>query len=196
MQLAVLQISSSFEMGGSTSEAHQLPEDRPQDVNVYLNWIYTRHIFLDPEAIEDSTDWDQIHRDIVRAYALGDKFLDKDFQDAICDTYARILEMARSEGGVAQAPTAEMRVLLYDMTIPGAKLPKLLVHSTTKVTDPTVSRDNDHHDFLLDLVREFTQRNAETAAAAAGRCAFHEHSPGKEHCYRTKYCTNTEFVHK
>jgi len=62
-----------------------MPEDRPDTFRLYVHWIYSRRIFLEPFSDPDNQNRSKHLDHLIRAYILGDKLLDLDFQDAIID---------------------------------------------------------------------------------------------------------------
>ena len=122
---------------------------------------------------------------LIKAYALGDKLLDSDPKDAVTDTM--VLSFAPNDDNAVFLPNSSKRRTLYESTVSQSPARRLLVHRLARTTDPSLIKDKDHHTFLVDLAQEALKREVETTEEAAARCAFHEHAPGAENCYRNKY---------
>ncbi len=59
----------------------RLPEDDPETVHVYLNWVYGQNI----EGFLERTSNGEEFRALSRAYVLGEKLLDPHFKNQIID---------------------------------------------------------------------------------------------------------------
>lgn len=167
----------------------ELPEQNAESFNVYLNWLYCRRIYLNAEDEDGLASTTQVSR-IVKAYALGDVLLDSDFKDAVSDAFVLQCTTFSKEKSTYYIPHAKSRTLVYESTCEGSKLRALLVHRVAQSNAKFLS-DEDHYTFLLDLAKyqmDCNERNStEATLAAASECAFHEHQPGQENCYRIKY---------
>lgn len=168
-----------------------LPEDDPEAFNVYLNWLFGGCICTGQEDGSDNTweEWDMV----FKAYALGDKFLDTDFKDAVTDAVTAMLGRVDLEG-FTPSPSPRDIELLYRITSATAKIRSLIAYDIASCTilDEEFLKTLPAYpkDFLAELFiqqRQIVTQNKEPSTqAAAALCEFHEHATGAEHCYRNK----------
>lgn len=62
-----------------------LPPDMPDVFRIYLQWAYSDRVHCAPPQKDNFEAWRPYQNLLVRAYILGDKLLDTNFQDAIMD---------------------------------------------------------------------------------------------------------------
>lgn len=122
---------------------------------------------------------------LINAYALGDKLLDSDFKDAVTDAMVLCFTIMTTNETIVPHPGD--RTKLYDKTAPSSKARRLLVHRMARIVNPELYGEVDCHTFLLDVAQEAIRRDSKSTEEAAALCEFHEHAPGAENCYRTKY---------
>lgn len=168
----------------------ELPEADSGAFNTWLNWLYCRRLYLAAGPDEERVR-NRCMNDAISAYALGSVLLDSDFMDAVIDAIA--VETCIVEGGLSIVPHPEAVTLAYDKTPQNSMLRKLLVcrHANAKNASELISEECDPR-FILDLAKLLadsarSKPSRKTFISLAARCNFHEHGPGAENCYRTKY---------
>ena len=70
-----------------------LPEDDPDVFSVYQQWLYGSLVYT--RHNNGLSTPDDEYRTLVRAYILGEKFMDQDFKDAIADAIVEKLRTLR-----------------------------------------------------------------------------------------------------
>ncbi|PPJ57490.1 hypothetical protein CBER1_09935 [Cercospora berteroae] len=171
-----------------------LPETQPAAFNVYLNWLTTGklHVHDQPETAAGTR---QINTKLVEAYVLGDKILDVDYKDHVCDTLARDSLMPRNAGIWVMG--AGVRRRLYENTVAGAPARRFLVGMLLMCGDISSFVTEDEppallHDIMSALVAGQQAALEQPAALKqleeedVKACKFHDHEPGAENCYRNK----------
>jgi hypothetical protein len=169
----------------------KLPHDDPEAFNAYLDWIHRRQVTLFYGIDEKPSDCLPDER-ILDAYVLGDKLIDIDFKDAVCDLMAINLSTLLYGWRTYSVPAPEFRCALYDRTQTLSKLRQLLVRGLMELDFPgeAIERGDDP-DFLFDCVAFAKSFHSGPVVAAVARCAFHEHVRGFQSCYRSKYKAKT-----
>lgn len=168
----------------------ELPEECPFAFNTWLNWINRRLLHLAPGPNQTRTEYAHMSR-ITKAYILGSVLLDAEFMDAVADVLT--VETCTRENGKCIVPPGTLITLAYDKTPPSSKLRKFLVHRFANCGNVSelVTEDVDSR-FLVDLTKflaDITRPapHCHNVISATAGCEFHEHKPGVENCYRTKY---------
>lgn len=160
-------------------------EDDSMSFNAYVNWLHTHQIALGFVDGQDAQKQHSFPR-LVLAYALGNKVLDPDFKDAVTD--AMVVSFGiKDEKGKTILPDPGPRSKLYSTTQLKSAARRLLAHRMARTTNPDLISEKDCPAFLVDVARAAITKDAESTVDAAARCAFHEHVPGAENCYRNKY---------
>lgn len=154
------------------------------DFNIYLNWLYHRQVFIDVNKDETRQGGYVLPR-FVAAYTLGELLKDIDFMDALNDIF--VVSFSTPENGQNYFPNKMYRKLLYEQTSEGSMARKILVHKLARSLKAKDLYNEEHPAFLLDLAREQCAKDSESTVTAAARCAFHQHAPGEQDCYRKKH---------
>lgn len=168
----------------------ELPEEAPHPFNTWLNWLYRRRVCIAPDRHDGREDGQPIS-DGVKAYLCGSVLLDSDFMDAVLD--ALTVDLCTFEDGTNFLPHEDLIALAYDKTPQDSILRKLLVyrHANAKNISELITENHDPR-FVLELAKLTAGSTrpppcSGNVISAAARCDFHEHKPGVEDCYRTKY---------
>ncbi|CAI7604079.1 unnamed protein product [Penicillium glandicola] len=123
--------SSSFfdkAMAGEWKESlqrtFQLPDDEPRIFGLYIHWLYygTLPVFCDEPGLPGNAEY----VDLVKAYVLGDKFLDFKFQNATIDAIIEKTD-SKSQDRSRWFPVGEPIEYAYTNTCESALIRKLLV---------------------------------------------------------------------
>ncbi|GAB1736503.1 hypothetical protein NU219Hw_g7651t1 [Hortaea werneckii] len=88
----------------------ELQDVEPRISNIYANWLMRRRLYIDCESAEEKVMTDQyflaeekVMTDqyflAFKAYALGDRLLDRDFKDAMTDATAFYMIMKKDGEG-------------------------------------------------------------------------------------------------
>ncbi|USW54882.1 hypothetical protein Slin15195_G082010 [Septoria linicola] len=162
------------------------PEQSASVFNTYLNWVFGHEL---PLGLNAGETWAEHapHIPLVEAYALGNAIMDGDFRDAITDAF--MVTCATEFEGPTRLPDRATRQLFYSKTPDGSQLRKLLVHQMTAPGHATHLEASDDNQFLVDLARNYDERDAESVKVAVAKCRYHEHAACQENCYRKKYGT-------
>jgi hypothetical protein len=164
----------------------KLPDDDPQIFNIYVNWIYHRHVTLYPAQGYFDEDEAPKYRALA-AYMLSDKLLDDDFNDAVCDALGIALITAKTDGS-CWVPSVSFVAALYDQTQLASKLRKLFVHDICSYGKNDPRFDPKYNlEFLFDCAVCAHGRSKDGTCTAVAKCAFHEHDNARTTCYRNKY---------
>ena len=174
----------------------QLPESDATAFSVYLNWRYFGRLFVeDGENGKMSKSW----WNLVEAYILGDKLLDSDFKDAICDAVAEKSQVDNAGEVLIFGP--KHRRHLYENTVSGSPMRRLLCRRLCTLSDcDKIVEEDEPSAFLYDMTQELLRaykrkrKIGEEGLTEFRRelegCVYHEHAPGVENCYRTRYQWN------
>ncbi|KJX96165.1 hypothetical protein TI39_contig802g00002 [Zymoseptoria brevis] len=121
-----------------------------------------------------------------KMFILGDKLLDIAFKDAMTDAVLAVMLKQRG-GNTYMSPKRFAISLLYKKETPG-HMRDLIVHRWACVNNwQDIITTEWSPGFLLDFCNVLAaEQPQESTLEAAIRCAFHEHTPGNENCYRTK----------
>lgn len=157
-----------------------LEEDMPDTFGLYVNWIYSHRIYLKPfpttfsgydviKAIESNSATPNEVQDLfrarhsllIRADILGDKLLDRDFQDATIDAF---IEFSR---GYQCWPVRQTR-FVYENTLEGSPLRALLVHISSFYRFTTSFKDPTMREFSLKIFSTILQRILSTIETMIG----------------------------
>ena len=159
-----------------------LADDDIPAFNIYMNWLYRGKIcFYMPTCSDDSDDIDEAWIGAFHAYALGDKLLDNHFKNALTDAVAR---------SSLHIPSPSALHILYDSTMPGSPLRRLVVHAIAKQENHIACvQESWPYALVIDLVKylQFNKQDLNFSVdTLAHRCEFHEHveSDFDDGCYR------------
>ena len=135
----------------------RLPEDDPEAVGTYLEWMYTSKIDLNPLTNDDMSakDIEEEFEHLARAYVFGEKAQDNAFCNGVIDAmFARVLGPG---GGIERAyPTTKAISIIYDGTPEGSPARKMCVYLGTQYGHSNwieSTEDGEHPDYLRDLTR-------------------------------------------
>ena len=195
---AVIRASSNFfdkalntDWEEGRSRTVRLPECDEDDFGIYLNWLYFGKVFASDEK-EPKDSYTSLN--MVNMYILGDKLLDVDFKDAVCDAIAEDILVPKD--GKTWIMNQATRLILYENTISGNPLRRLIVQALSKLQGTArLVMENDSPAFLYEMVQELLRapnlagckENPENFHRQVLACAFHEHALGEGNCYRNKH---------
>lgn len=112
----------------------KLPEEHPKNVAIYLDFTYTRalptsHItplFLKEHDVNE-TFMNYAYAVLVELYLLGDRILDCGIQNAVVEEIIRLASLKFDNPGANHFPSAYCVDKIYNGTMPGSPLRRLLV---------------------------------------------------------------------
>ncbi|KAK3076874.1 hypothetical protein LTS18_011764 [Coniosporium uncinatum] len=159
--------------------------DEPEIFDIYACWLYYQKFptRLDRGGLEGNKEYVQL----AKAYVLGEKLQDRDFQDAVIDA---VVDKSNhlTEGNKTWSPVGDAVKIIYDGTPDTSPAQKLLVDihchygHTLWLTDHCPPNKDIPHDFLLDLARKmFDERPKPNCMAEekpkgkAASCRYHNH---------------------
>lgn len=153
-------------------------EDDPSAFAIYVEWVYAGRIWrkTQPHDFQDAE-----FLGLVRAWILGDKFLDHRFKNAVVDCLiAKIAEEGRLDLTLPQA--------VYDNTLQNAPLRRLLVdlyvwHGHKDWVIYSSTTDCKPAAFLSDLSTALFERHSQAAflkdqCPPFNLCMYHVHPEG------------------
>ncbi|KAI6800157.1 hypothetical protein KC363_g861 [Hortaea werneckii] len=165
----------------------ELQDVEPQIFNIYANWLMRRRVFIDCESTEGKVMTEQYFL-AFKAYALGDRLLDRDFKDAVTDAIAYYMIMEKDDQGYEYRLPCDSSInMLYSTTVPGCTARRLVEHSIAALLNKSFVSEKFNPAFLVGLVQELSKKKRDDLEDAVARCAFHEHAPGAANCYRNKF---------
>ena len=85
---------------GDNDRILELPNDKPENIKVYVAWLYSNRIFTKPEGEVDEESNIEFNG-LIDAYIFGDMIHDSDFKDAITDVFIERSE----ESALAELPS-------------------------------------------------------------------------------------------
>jgi hypothetical protein len=106
---------------GPENRTIDLSEDRSDDFKLWLHWRHTRKIALGESGDQTFRQRQTTLNDIVHAYILGDKILDKDFKDALSDCFVE--KICTTVEGKYFVLSPQYTQLLYEKTASCVSLP-------------------------------------------------------------------------
>jgi len=184
---------------GDDDRILKLPDDEPEDIKVYVAWLYSNRIFTKPEGEVDKESSVESNG-LINAYVFGDKIQDSDFKDAIID--------AIIEGSEENDDYYINARKIWEYTPPGALIRRYMLDTFVWVGDENWLEDVSYfnQEFLVELGRAlykgFESPNDYTGVAPFLRdsCLYHEHTSKGEPCYkastRTIQCQTVMAVEK
>lgn len=193
-------VEAVFRSGWKEAEERviYLPEHESEHFQIFVNFIYARHIFSsDPDEDqssgqhEDDKEWERL----AQAYALGAYLQAADFKDAIIDA---IIDKVCSSSILG---LQNMHQIIYPNSPIGSGVRRLLVDIAVSrwPTSFLKSRPSrpEWSDFFQDIAVELHARRKPQSIFSAedqdlykkNSCLYHEHinTTGVDGCYRTKY---------
>ncbi|KAF2486836.1 hypothetical protein BDY17DRAFT_308207 [Neohortaea acidophila] len=129
----------------------ELPKDDPESFRLYAQWLYTHEIYV------NKPDGDKNYAILIDLYLLGDKILDREFQDCITDALhaaTRDAVVDPEQGVVRTYPDFEETIdTLYRNTPKGDPMRRLMVNLYVQNGDKTwLEAEADvNHEFLADV---------------------------------------------
>ncbi|GIZ43510.1 hypothetical protein CKM354_000673500 [Cercospora kikuchii] len=165
---------------GRSREIH-LPEHDPEIVKIYLNWVDIGELDYEDETDVERNESGVFYR-LIHAFLLGDKLLAPDFKDAVTDAVASVY----ADG--LWMPGKGLRQILYENTMPGATLRRMVIRQLSMGT-PLAVMEDEPQSLLYDLSHELAEGKSKALRdfkKEVEDCIYHEHQAGAEHCYRNK----------
>ncbi|XTI83318.1 hypothetical protein V2W45_1464624 [Cenococcum geophilum] len=186
---------------GDNDRILKLPDDKPENIKVYVAWLYSNRIFTKPEGEVDKTSTVE-YDGLFGAYVFGDKIQDSDFKDAIIDA---IIEGSEEDDSYSINSRE-----IWEYTPPGALIRRLMVDAYVWVGGEAWLEDDVvpdlNQDFLVELGRalykkiESPEDYTGVAPFVRDSCLYHEHTSKGEPCYkastRTIQCQAVKAVKK
>ena len=173
------------EWTGDDGRILKLPGDKPENIKVYVAWLYSNRIFTKPEGEVDKMSSVESDR-LVDAYIFGDEIQDSDFKDAIID--AIIEEDEETDSYYINARK------IWEYTPPGALIRRYIVDRYVWIGTEKWLKDDVvpylNQDFLVELGRALYEKIRSpkdyTGGAPSVRdsCLYHEHTSKGEPCYK------------
>ena len=133
-----------------------LPEDEPDIVNLYLNFVYTDtlpcRVMQGPYRAGDE---DSETTALAKLYVFGEKYQDHRLKVAVINAIFALSETSRDDGFTWYLTSSDIDVI-YKGTLPGSPAGQLMVeqhahHGTVN----WLHHETNNAEFLLDLDREF-----------------------------------------
>lgn len=134
----------------------RLPEDQPEIVKLYVQWLYSRKIFINWTTEIDKWDGNQSlpeYFTLAHLYVLGEKCCDVMFKNAVVDAFLR--RMGKKIGKSRWYPIGKVADIVYNGTPSISRLRKLMVDAHVRcgygnwVGAPS---EDQNKEFLVDLV--------------------------------------------
>jgi len=168
---------------GDNDRILELPDDEPENIKVYVAWLYSNRTFT---KLEDGVDKESDigFNGLLNAYIFGDKIQDSDFKDAIIDAFIEKTEETKSYYINARK--------MWEYTPPGALIRRYMV-------DTYVWEGREkwleyipylNQDFLVELGRALYKRiklpkdYTGVAPFVHDSCLYHEHTSKGKPCYK------------
>lgn len=160
-----------------------LPEDCPSSFKAYVQWLYSGRIYTKRNG--DLRNYNLL----AQMYALGEKLIDRDFQDRVLDAIVATVR-CRNDDGTWEVPGDSDIEVIYNATPTGSPGRRLMVDFHMYFGEPkwiSKSRDDVHREFALDLATELlTERRAHSTERKSYEelkngtpCSYHHHAKGK-----------------
>lgn len=165
-----------------------LPDDTPEVLDLYFQWIYSGKIFTREAPSKSDRGVGELHL-LIESYTFGEKIQDRDYQDALLDSLLACTD-TKDEKGERWFPTGELVRRAYEKTPTGSPLRRLLVDMHNHHGRSEWIKEDNSVEFLADLTREMF----ETRAAPVGlnltdwevdSCVYHHHGK-EEQCFRSR----------
>ncbi len=183
----------------SKDRSVELPDETPDTFGLYLHWLYRGTI---PTKVDEAgaAGTNEYNR-LARAFILGDKTGDGDFQDAVIDAMISKNKTPTSNGDYwsPERPTIE---LIYENTLQSSKARKWLVDTYIRSGSSDWMLDRADaadwpHEFLLELSAKLLGKTRlhvkDGVEEDHDPCLYHHHDSDDKLCYRfTRYKDRTE----
>lgn len=175
----------------SKQRSVRLEDDDPDTFQLYLHWLYRGT--LPVRADEPGHACNSEYLQLAKAYVLGDKLQDGDFQDIIIDAIIDKWNSKASDGHNC-FPVGAVVTCIYNNTPESSKARRLLVdicvHNGSKswLSDWTKECDIPK-DFLFDMVIALFSKEEENTSnpiVESSTCRYHQHGSGPMVCYKKR----------
>jgi len=165
-----------------------LPDDVPEVVDLYIQWVYTRSIFSRTRSDEDENTSGELDL-LIDGFVFGEKIQDRQFQDASVDSLIALLSTPDKKTR-PWSPSTSHADRAYRGTPEGSPLRKLMVDQLLLHGQ----RDNldgvYHIDHLVDLAAASIDsrtairlKNPKKSTINVNNCWYHHHADDQP-CYR------------
>lgn len=159
----------------------RLPDDDPEVLELYEEWLYEGKIFSqDEQQVEDSDESDLL----IKAFVFGEKIQDGRFRDAAIDCLIACLN-SKDENRYKWFPTEQGIDMVYEGTPPGSPLRRLMVDMHVYYGEESWFDGETNTEFLVELARDLLNVRQEldlNEPACGTSCSYHHHSHDK-YCY-------------
>lgn len=168
----------------------KLPTDRPACFDIWIQWIYSGHIYSKRGDEMTATIQNEEFNLLCGAYILGDMLQDDDFKDAVLDV---LIDTTLSTEPV-RLPTTQARYV-WENTPPQSSLRKLLIDMVVYMAGAEGFREQFrmgyNEDFYCDALEAMIKYRGvvidqNQAPFRTNACLYHEHRRKLVHCYRFK----------
>ena len=170
---------------GDNDRILELPDDEPENIKVYVTWLYSNRIFTKPEGEVNEESGGGIDG-LIDAYIFGDKIQDSDFKDAIIDALIEINKETKTYFTDA--------CQIWESTPPGALIRRYMVDTFVWKGDEDWLEDSIaphlNQEFLVELGRALYKRTKSptdytgVTPFVRDSCLYHEHTSKGEPCYK------------
>ncbi|KAF7187802.1 hypothetical protein HII31_10702 [Pseudocercospora fuligena] len=138
----------------------ELPEDDPNVVHDYLDWLYGGSVQSAPMSKSFS------YSPLVKRYLFGEKVLDDSFCNAVMRAICEKCDH-HDEDGKRRFPGPQARKLIYENTLPGSLTRQFVVFVTTESGSVEWLHGSiDHPDFLLELAKALLASKPQAASTS------------------------------
>lgn len=154
-----------------------LPTDRPEIVDLYVQWLYRAKLFTRP-FIEDAGGDCVESTLLVKLFVFGEKVQDGRVRDAAIDALVMAMN-TEDKDGKRWFPTGRVGDA-YDGTPSGSPLRRLFVDMYVSRGDDTWIEGTEPTEFLADLSRALItshrdRPNPDPISAEVSTCQYHHH---------------------
>ncbi|KAF3387098.1 hypothetical protein F1880_000818 [Penicillium rolfsii] len=137
-----------------------LPDDDPDIVKLYIYWLYCGALLMYPQESQESAEREDIN--YVKAWILGDKLLDLEFQNTVIEGFFDRYH-AEPRDGKRWNVSSGVVDYAFDKTYKGAPIRRLFVDmycvwSKMDILACWEREGNIPHDFLVEAVRTLAKR--------------------------------------
>lgn len=139
----------------------ELPEEGEDTFRLYIQWLYTGNIFC--KRSEEDRSYDTL----ARLYVLGEKLLDRKFQDNVANAMIAATHdrnpLSSNKPGVRRFPGEITVDLIYQQTPATSPMRRLMVdiyvrHGNQRVVDWLAIPEGVNHEFLINLTIALFQK--------------------------------------
>lgn len=160
-----------------------LPTEEPEIFEIYLHWLYFSTFFDDAKVLSVAQAASE-HLRLARAFALGTRMEDTQFQDAVMDAITEQSRIKHSDGSQSCPGTTAIEHIYSHSSI-GSNARSCLVYifASVKQWNPAPTWEKFPPVFVADLMAELYRRKPNSRGTMPP-CAFHKHAPGGK-CYKS-----------